>query len=83
MAIFPKFFEDFMTHIIRSNRDKKIKLFPELSITKIFGDSFVRFISDRSLGGSVYNDVKVSIMSSRHYAFSTPYAEECESITRK
>ena len=35
------------------------------------------------LGGSVYNDVKVSIMSSRHNAFSTPYAEECESITRK
>ena len=49
MAIFPKFFEDFMTHIIRLNRDKEIKLFPELSINKIFGDSFVRFISDRSL----------------------------------
>jgi hypothetical protein len=25
----------------------------------------------------LYNDVKVSIMSSRHNAFSTPYAEEC------
>ena len=49
MAIFPKFFEAFMTYIIRLNRDKEIKLFPELSINKIFGDSFVRFISDRSL----------------------------------
>ena len=51
MAIFPKFFEAFMTYIIRLNRDKEIKLFPELSINKIFGDSFVRFISDRSLEG--------------------------------
>ena len=56
MAIFPKFFEDFMTHIIRLNRDKEIKLFPELSINKIFGDSFVRFISDRSLNSSICID---------------------------
>ena len=53
MAIFPKFFEAFMTYIIRLNRDKEIKLFPELSINKIFGDSFVRFISNRSLDQNI------------------------------
>ena len=36
MAIFPKFFGAFMEQIIRWNAGKKIKLFPELFISKSF-----------------------------------------------
>ena len=49
MAIFPKLFEAFMTQIIRLNTGKKIKLFPELFTNKFFGDTFVSFVSNRSL----------------------------------
>ena len=38
-----------MTQIIRLNTGKKIKLFPELFTNKFFGDTFVSFVSNRSL----------------------------------
>ena len=37
-----------MTHIIRRNTGEKIRLFPELFISKMSGDAFVRFFSDQS-----------------------------------
>ena len=44
MAIFPKFFGDFMWHIIRQNAGEKIKYFLELFINKklitLLSDSF-------------------------------------------
>ena len=55
MAIFPKFFEAFMSHIIRKNTGKKTKLLSELFTNKFFENSFVLFVSKQSLNhSSVY-----------------------------
>ena len=40
MPIFPKFFGDIMSHIIRSHADEKIKYFVELFISKNFEYTF-------------------------------------------
>ena len=39
-----------MTHIIKSNTDKKIRLLPELCINKISGDTFVRSFEGKYSG---------------------------------
>ena len=49
MAIFPKFFEAFMSHIIRLSTGKKTKLFCEFFTNNIFEYSFVLFFSKQSL----------------------------------
>jgi hypothetical protein len=49
MAIFSKFFVDVMTHIIRDNAAKRIKLFFELFINKNYEFIFVSFSSSHTL----------------------------------
>ena len=49
MAIFSKFFEDVMSHIIRSNADKIINTIPELFIKQKIVFNFVYFSSAQTL----------------------------------
>ena len=65
MAFFPKFFEDFIKYI-RQITGKKIKLFLELFINKIFEKTFVIFVSKQSLDtssvpGLVWNCPSISV----------------------
>ena len=50
MAIIPKFFEAFISNIIRWNTGKKTKLFSELFTNDINEYSFVLFVSKQSQG---------------------------------
>ena len=49
MLIFPKFFWDFIKHLIRWNTRKKSKLFPELFTNMIFDYSFVCFFTHKPI----------------------------------
>jgi hypothetical protein len=49
MAIFSKFFGDFMSHIIRSNADKIINTIPELLIKQKNVLNFVYFSCAQTL----------------------------------
>ena len=78
MNIFSKFSKTldskvFMTHIIRKNTGKKIRLFPELFIIKMSEDTFVRFVSDQSLdpeckrNGSFFDQLYIELGSNKNF----------------